>query len=43
MADSNDAGTKHEESNEERAFAFLRTNHRPAKPRKSGVTEIRGP
>ena len=43
MTDSNDAGTKHEESNEERAFAFLRTNHRPAKPRKSGVTEIRGP
>ena len=27
----------------DRAFAFLRTNDRPAKPRSSGVTEIRGP
>lgn len=27
----------------ERAFAFLRTNNRPAKPRTSGLTEIRGP
>jgi phosphosulfolactate synthase (CoM biosynthesis protein A) len=26
-----------------RAFAFLRTNHRPPKPRSRGVTEIRGP
>lgn len=27
----------------ERAFAFLRTNARPPKPRRVGVTEIRGP
>jgi phosphosulfolactate synthase (CoM biosynthesis protein A) len=27
----------------QRAFAFLRTNHRPQKPRSRGVTEIRGP
>jgi phosphosulfolactate synthase (CoM biosynthesis protein A) len=27
----------------ERAFAFLRLNQRPPKPRKRGVTEIRGP
>src|SRR3990172_9588341 len=27
----------------ERAFAFLRTNARPPKPRSRGVTEIRGP
>lgn len=27
----------------DRAFAFLRTNHRPPKPRSRGVTEIRGP
>ncbi len=27
----------------ERAFPFLRVNHRPAKPRRTGVTEIRGP
>ncbi|HEY7693752.1 MAG TPA: phosphosulfolactate synthase [Gaiellaceae bacterium] len=27
----------------ERAFAFLRLNDRPPKPRSSGVTEIRGP
>src|SRR5947208_12815379 len=26
-----------------RAFSFLRTNHRPGKPRRTGVTEIRGP
>ena len=28
---------------EERAFPFLRLNRRPAKPRTTGVTEIRGP
>lgn len=28
---------------EERAFAFLRLNERPSKPRTRGVTEIRGP
>lgn len=28
---------------DERAFAFLRTNKRDPKPRKHGVTEIRGP
>jgi hypothetical protein len=28
---------------EERAFAFLRLNERPAKPRTRGVTEISGP
>jgi phosphosulfolactate synthase (CoM biosynthesis protein A) len=28
---------------DERAFAFLRLNDRPAKPRTRGVTEIRGP
>jgi phosphosulfolactate synthase (CoM biosynthesis protein A) len=33
--------TKAESS--ERAFAFLRLNERPAKPRTRGVTEIRGP
>ena len=27
----------------ERAFPFLRVNHRPPKPRKTGLTEIRGP
>jgi phosphosulfolactate synthase (CoM biosynthesis protein A) len=26
-----------------RAFSFLKVNHRPAKPRRTGVTEIRGP
>src|SRR5438094_6355585 len=26
-----------------RAFSFLRMNHRPGKPRRTGVTEIRGP
>ena len=28
---------------EERAFSFLRLNHRPDKPRSRGITEIRGP
>jgi phosphosulfolactate synthase (CoM biosynthesis protein A) len=28
---------------DERAFSFLRVNERPQKPRKRGVTEIRGP
>ncbi|MDA8345173.1 MAG: phosphosulfolactate synthase [Thermaerobacter sp.] len=28
---------------QDRAFSFLRTNRRPAKPRTRGVTEIRGP
>jgi phosphosulfolactate synthase (CoM biosynthesis protein A) len=28
---------------DERAFSFLRANHRPRKPRNTGVTEIRGP
>lgn len=28
---------------DERAFSFLRINERPSKPRKQGVTEIRGP
>jgi phosphosulfolactate synthase (CoM biosynthesis protein A) len=27
----------------QRAFSFLRANHRPEKPRRTGVTEIRGP
>ena len=27
----------------ERAFSFLRTNDRGAKPRSVGVTEVRGP
>jgi hypothetical protein len=27
----------------ERAFAFIRMNQRQSKPRKLGVTEIRGP
>jgi phosphosulfolactate synthase (CoM biosynthesis protein A) len=26
-----------------RAFSFLKMNHRPSKPRRTGVTEIRGP
>jgi phosphosulfolactate synthase (CoM biosynthesis protein A) len=30
-------------ADEERAFAFLKVNERPAKPRTRGVTEIRGP
>ncbi|MGE5571346.1 MAG: phosphosulfolactate synthase [Rhodospirillales bacterium] len=30
-------------SDADRAFPFLRLNDRPAKPRKTGVTEIRGP
>ena len=30
-------------STDERAFAFLRTNHRTSKPRTCGITEIRGP
>lgn len=30
-------------SDSDRAFPFLRLNDRPAKPRKTGVTEIRGP
>ena len=29
--------------NDERAFAFLRLNERPSKPRTRGITEIRGP
>jgi hypothetical protein len=28
---------------DDRAFSFLRINERQAKPRKRGVTEIRGP
>src|SRR5207249_11596133 len=28
---------------DERAFAFLRVNERPPKPRTRGITEIRGP
>ncbi len=28
---------------QDRAFPFLRVNHRPPKPRKTGLTEIRGP
>jgi len=28
---------------DQRAFSFLRMNHRPGKPRRTGVTEIRGP
>ena len=31
------------ERDRERAFAFLRTNYRPSKPRTTGLTEIRGP
>ena len=31
------------ETQDHRAFAFLRLNERPPKPRKRGVTEIRGP
>src|SRR5215472_10688413 len=31
------------EREQERAFGFIRTNHRPDKPRKTGLTEIRGP
>jgi len=27
----------------DRAFSFLRLNHRPTKPRQRGLTEIRGP
>ena len=35
--------TKAQERIEEKAFAFLRTNERGAKPRARGITEIRGP
>jgi phosphosulfolactate synthase (CoM biosynthesis protein A) len=35
--------TKMRLETEERAFAFLRLNKRPPKPRSRGVTEIRGP
>ena len=31
------------EPDQDRAFRFLRTNDRPPKPRKTGLTEIRGP
>lgn len=31
------------EAGGDRAFAFLRLNERPGKPRARGVTEIRGP
>jgi phosphosulfolactate synthase (CoM biosynthesis protein A) len=34
---------KSTETRAERAFAFLRVNDRPSKPRSHGVTEIRGP
>src|SRR5437660_10901760 len=30
-------------SEDQPAFSFLRKNHRPGKPRSTGVTEIRGP
>ncbi len=35
--------TPSDKPNEERAFGFLRINERQVKPRKRGVTEIRGP
>jgi phosphosulfolactate synthase (CoM biosynthesis protein A) len=35
--------TERRSKTEERAFAFLRVNERPPKPRNRGVTEIRGP
>ncbi len=35
--------TQLQPTSDERAFGFLRFNERPAKPRRSGVTEIRGP
>ncbi len=31
------------QSDNERGFQYLRTNHRPPKPRTRGITEIRGP
>ncbi|MGH2529715.1 MAG: phosphosulfolactate synthase [Actinomycetota bacterium] len=31
------------EHDEKRAFSFLQFNHRPPKPRRTGVTEVRGP
>jgi len=34
---------KTEAHNNDRAFAFLRLNDRPSKPRQRGITEIRGP
>jgi hypothetical protein len=30
-------------STDELAFSFLRSSHRPSKPRTRGITEIRGP
>ncbi|HEX7976667.1 MAG TPA: phosphosulfolactate synthase [Anaerolineales bacterium] len=35
--------SQNDSQSEERAFSFLRLNDRPAKPRKRGVTEMRGP
>lgn len=35
--------TETDRQSDERAFAFLRLNERPPKPRNRGVTEIRGP
>ncbi|HET7212516.1 MAG TPA: phosphosulfolactate synthase, partial [Terriglobia bacterium] len=34
---------KNEKPENQHGFSFLRANQRPAKPRKRGVTEIRGP
>jgi phosphosulfolactate synthase (CoM biosynthesis protein A) len=34
---------ENQDQNPDRAFPFLRLNDRPAKPRRRGVTEIRGP
>jgi len=34
---------EHSSQPDQRAFAFLRVNERPPKPRQRGVTEIRGP
>jgi phosphosulfolactate synthase (CoM biosynthesis protein A) len=39
----NNATTTNADAESDRAFGFLATNHRPAKPRTLGMTEIRGP
>src|SRR6266481_1013557 len=35
--------SSHMDPENSRAFSFLRMNHRPGKPRRTGITEIRGP
>jgi phosphosulfolactate synthase (CoM biosynthesis protein A) len=41
--DLSESGINVKDANDDRAFSFLRVNGRPPKPRKVGLTEIRGP